>query len=133
MLSCDEPGEDRQSASVEEQIVISPAKFDPPHLDDPQTASLRSEFAGRLLERDHAMSNGVQLQIGGVGRAVIQHQDGALLGREKLLESENLTPIAKGTLGQKAHLREAIENHARRTKIVHPFHHLASRLAKLDF
>src|SRR6185503_7372772 len=103
--------------------------FDPPHLDDPQTASLRSEFAGRLFERDNAMSNGVQLQIGGVGRAVIQHEDGALLIREKLLESENLTPIAQWTLGQEAHLREAIENHAGRTKIVHPFHHLASSLA----
>ena len=95
MLSCDESREDRQSAGVEVQIMISPAEFDSSHLDYPQTASLRSEFAGRLLKRDHAMSNGVQLQIGGIGRAVIQHEDGALLIREKLLESEDLTPIAE--------------------------------------
>jgi hypothetical protein len=33
------------------------------------------------------MSNGVQLQIGGIGRAIIQHEDGALLIREKLLDA----------------------------------------------
>ena len=46
----------------------------------------------------------VQLQIGWVGRPVIQHQDRAFLAREKLFKSEDLAPIAERALCEEPHL-----------------------------
>ena len=46
----------------------------------------------------------VQLQIGWIGRPVIQHQDRAFLARKKLFKSENLASITERALCKETHL-----------------------------
>ena len=65
--------------------------------------SLGAEVPRGLLQGDHAMSNRVKLEIRGVRGTIIEHQHGALLGREELLECEDLAAIPQGALRQKSH------------------------------
>ena len=54
------------------------------------------------LQRNHAMSNAVQLHIMALGRFVIQQQDCALAIEEVMLQRENLAPVAERILSHQA-------------------------------
>src|ERR1700722_900399 len=79
------------------------------------------------------MSDTVQLQVRSFGRPVIEHQYGALASDKELLQSENLPPISKRTLGEQAQLRQRIKNHAARSVALNGLEHLTGGLAELDF
>jgi len=86
--------EQLQPARSDRVIVISAAVLDPAHLCHPQPSSLRAIVEPQLLQGDDAMDDAVKLQIMAARRHVVERQHRRLPSRQKLLQRENLAPIA---------------------------------------
>ena len=99
------------------------------HLD---AAPRGAELHRQALERDDAVADAVQLQIGRAAGEVVEQQHRAVLAGEVLLESEDLAPVAQRVLGEKPHLGQAIEDDALRLHRLHLVEDRLHGLAKLD-
>ena len=77
------------------------------------------------------MRDRMQLQVAGFGRAVVQHQHGAVPAREEMLQRQDLAAIAQRVLRQQAQFRQAVQHHAHRVGPVHQIEDAAHRLSQL--
>ena len=72
VLGGDQAWEDRDAARVQDEVVIAATELDPPHLHHPKPPPRRAEVLRGLFQGDDAVGDAVQLQVGGVGGAVVQ-------------------------------------------------------------
>ena len=114
VLGGDEPGEDREPAVLDREVVVSAAERDAAHLGDAKPSPLGPVVERQLLEKYDAVGDGMQLQIVHMRGQVVEQQDGALAAGKEVLEGQDLTAIAQGVLRQQAHFRQAVEHHAYR-------------------
>ena len=63
-----------------------------------------------MLEQQDAVRDALHLQIAIDRGQVVEQQHGALPGRKKLFQCENLSPIAERTSGKEPQFRERIED-----------------------
>ena len=84
--------------------MIAAAVLDPAHLCHPHPPPLRAVVEPQLLQGKDAMNDAVKLQIMAVRRHIIEHQHRRMPSRQKVLQRENLPPIAQRVLRQQAHL-----------------------------
>ncbi len=122
----------RDAAGIERVVVVAATEADAAHLDDVDAAPLLAEFLGDLFEADDAVGDAVQVLVGLAG-LVVQQQHGAVTRREELLQGQDLAPVAQRVLGQQAHLRQAVEDHAHRFHALDLGHDVAGGLAEFDF
>lgn len=132
MLGGDQAWEHRYAAGLDDEVVEAAAILDAAHLDDPQASALGAVLLRGLFKRDDAMGDAVQLQVARIGTAVVKHQDGAVTGREILLQGQDLPAIAQRVLRQQAHFRKAVEHHTGRAQAIDAFHDALDRLAQFD-
>src|SRR5438477_8715838 len=74
----------------------------------------------------------MKLKIG-VRCRIIDHQDSRFPLPQKMLQGENLPPIAERTLRQQPHLGPRVDNNARRIDTIDLIEQQLYRLAELDF
>src|SRR6185503_4686171 len=67
-----------------------------------------------------------------VGRAIVEQQDGAVLGREMLLQREDLPPVAERLLREQSNLAERVEDDPVRIAPLNLVEQSLHRLAELD-
>ena len=105
VFGSDEPRKDRQTAVLDDEIMVTTPEGDAAHLGHPQPAPFRSVIEGHLFEQDDTVGDGMKLQVLRMGGQVIEQQHRALPAGEEVLESEDLAPVAQRVLRQEPHLR----------------------------
>src|SRR5690606_42132041 len=91
-------------------IETATAKLQDLHLTQGVTVGRRP-----AVERDHAVGNALQLQVGGLARTIVEEQGRTVAASEELLQGQDLLPVAQRALGEQPQLRQRIEHHALRT------------------
>jgi len=132
MARGDEAGEDGDAPGVEDVVVQASLELLAAHLDDAQAPALGAVLLDRLLEADDPVRDAMQLQVAGIGGLVVKKKHGARPGREVLLERQHLAAVAERILGQQAHFRQAVEDHANRRGAVDLRGQGPYRFAELD-
>ena len=107
------------------------AKLYSTHFYDPEAATLRAKVNCQLFEQHNSVGNGMELKVVRGRREVIEQDDGAVPLSEEMLEREHLPPVAQRALGKHAHLRQAVEDHARRLRVLYPVEHKVGRFVEL--
>src|SRR5665213_646621 len=108
----DQAREDAQAAGVDDEVVIAATEVDAAHLDHADTAALGAVVHCELLQKDHAVGDGVQLQVVLLGGEVVEQDDGALALGEEVFQGQDLAAVAQRALGQQAQFRQAVDHHA---------------------
>ena len=112
MFRGDQPRKHLEAALLDDVVVISAAKLHAPVLDDAETATLRAVLGIQLFEQHHAVRDALHLQIAVDRGQVVEEDDGAVPGREELLQGEDLPPIAERAAGEQPQFRERVEDDA---------------------
>ena len=114
MFRRDESRKDDEPAFADRKIVVAAAEAAAAELHDAQAAAFGTVDGSELLQRDHAVGDAVELEVGSFRGAVVEQEDGALAADEELLERENLAAIAERVLREQPELGERIEDDAGR-------------------
>ena len=114
MFRGDEPRKDLNPAFLDQIVVVAASKLHAPVLDDAESATLGAVLGIQLLEQQDAVRDALHLQIAIDRGQVVEQQHGALPGRKKLFQRENLPPITERTSGKQPQFRERIEDHTGR-------------------
>ena len=114
-------------------VVIPAAKLHAPVLDDAETAALGAVLGIQLLEQHHAVRDALHLQVAIDRGQVVEEDDGAVPGREELLQCEDLPPIAERAAGEEPQLRERVEDDTCRLQPRHVAENQLRDRRQLDF
>ena len=132
VLGRDQAREDRDAAGIEDEVVIAAAELDAAHLHDAQPSALGTELARRLLQRDHAVGDAVELHVAGSEVRSSSSSTVQLRAGEELLQRQDLAAIAQRVLREQTQLRQAVEHDAVRLEVVDAVDDLPHRLAEFD-
>src|SRR5690606_8443448 len=98
---------DLQAPLANGEVVITATELDATHLDDTQTPALGAVVDGQLFQHDHAVGDGVKLEITDLGCLIVEQNHRTASRGEEVLERQYLTPVAQRALRQQAHFRKA--------------------------
>src|SRR5690242_13461532 len=101
-----------QAARANREVVETAAKSAASELHDSQPAPFRAKHRSKLLQRNHAVSDALKLEVGTLRSPIVQQQDGAFATDKKLLQRKDLTTIAQGALCEQAKFGKRVENNA---------------------
>jgi hypothetical protein len=124
--------EDGDTIGIELEVMEAPAVLDAAHFYDLQATALGAVFLGCPLQTDHPMGDTVELQVAILGGLIVEQQHCAVARDEEVLERQNLPTVTQCVLGQKAHLRQAVEHDPHRSGFLHLAHHATRRLAQFN-
>ena len=85
VLCGDEARVDGKTTVLDGEVMEPATKGDAPHLRHSQPSAFGTIVQRELLQQDHAMGDGVQLQVIGMRGKVVEEQDSAFAASEKVL------------------------------------------------
>jgi hypothetical protein len=91
--------------------VIAATELDAAVFHDPEPPPLRPVFGIQLFEPHDAVRDALHLEIVVDRRHVVEQDHGAVASRKKLLERQNLPPIAERRAGEESQLRQRVEDY----------------------
>ncbi len=94
VLRGDQSWENGETAPDDGKIVISVPKIGAAKFHHPHPAARGAVNRSPLLERDDAMDDALQLEVGRLGGLVVEQNHGALATDEELLQRQDLAPVA---------------------------------------
>jgi hypothetical protein len=106
--------------------VIAATELDAAVFHDPEPPPLRPVFGIQLFEPHDAVRDALHLEIVVDRRHVVEQDHGAVASRKKLLERQNLPPIAERR-AEESQLRQRVEDYPGRLQ---PFHIRQNQLGR---
>jgi hypothetical protein len=128
-----QPREHLQAAASDRHVVHAAQEVAAAELDDLQVPQRRAVRRRALVQRDHAVRDALQLQVGPFGGAVVQQQHRAAAADEELLERQDLAAVAQRALRQQPQLGQRVEHQPSRAGLLDRGQHPADGLGQLDF
>lgn len=105
-------GEDGESTTTDDEVVIARVKANPAQLAQPQLPSLTAMVQGDLIEANHAVHEAVQLHVRVLRRLIVEQEHGDRMTLKELLERQDLPSETKRIACEKPHVRQGIDHDA---------------------
>jgi hypothetical protein len=109
----DEAWEDAEAAGFDAEVVVAVVEADAAEFDDGEAAAFEAEVRKGLFEMDHAVDEGVGLEVADLGGGGgVEEEDGASAADEEAFECEELAAVAEGIAGKQADFGKGIDDDA---------------------
>src|SRR5581483_8556676 len=89
VLRRDQPGKNVETALANAEVVIPSAELLAPQFDDSQPAAGPAVLVGAVLQQDHTMNQGANLEVA-IGVVVVEQQYGAVAADKELFQRQEL-------------------------------------------
>ena len=119
-----QPRKDAHAAGLNPEVVESADVGHTAQLDDFEPPARDAEIVHRLLEADDAVREALDVRVGVADAGLVQQQQRAATPDEKLLQAENLAPVAQRVSCQQPHVRHRVEHRARRLELFDRLEHV---------
>ncbi len=129
----DQSREHLEPAGMNHVVVIAATELDAAVFHNPQPAPLRPIIGLQLLQPHDAVRDALHLEIVVGRRHVVEQDHGAVAGREKLLERQNLPAIAERGARQESQFGQGVEDDPGRLQPFHIRQNQLGRGRQLDF
>ena len=114
MIGGNQPGEHRDAARFDVEVVIAAAKALAAAFHHAKPAPFAAIDRRQLIEVDHAVRNAVNGAVGALGGEIVEHDDSGIMLGEIMLQRQNLPPVAQRALRQQTDFRQAVDDDALR-------------------
>ena len=112
VLRRDQAREDVHAARLDHHVVKAAAELLAAIFDHPHPPPLGAVIGRELLQPDDPVGDAVHGLVVHFGGEVVEHDDGAAVAREIMLERQHLAPIAKRALREQPDFRQAVDDDA---------------------
>ena len=133
VLGCDQSREHLEPAGTYHVVVIAATELHAAEFHNPQPPPLRPIIGLQVVQPNDAVRDALHLEIVVGRRHVVEEDQRAVAGREKLLERKNLPAVAERGTGQESQFRQGVEHYPGGLQ---PFHIRQNQLGggrQLDF
>ena len=110
MVGGNQPGEHRDAARFDVEVVIAAAKALAAAFHHAKPAPFAAIDRRQLVEVDDAMRNAVNRAVGALGGEIVEHDDRGVMLSEIMLQRQNLPPVAQRALRQQTDFRETVDD-----------------------